>query len=387
MALASMAHASLYAHNFDQALGAARHAIAVAEAGEVQSILAAGHYVTGRVYAVTGRLDQSKAEYDQALALSRSGGDVVYQSLTLCFTGLFKNWEGAFADAVQLQSEGLAIARSHSLVVPLLTGLFTSAVALIGQGYYDEALAKLEEGLVLSGKVGNEIFHHRLLNGRGWLASECGDLDGAIEYNRQSAESARKRGDHETIANAELNLGDAFLDRGDLSVAQEFLEGVSRLVQDPTTSNFMKWRYSMHLFASLGEFWLARGNVTKAQEFADRCLDIATRTNSRKYVVRGQRLRGEIALSQRQRDEAETWLRQALLLARSVGNPPQLWKTYLAMGRLHTETKRPELARESYQGARDVIYRIKVTLQNVDLLRSLEQSPLTQEIDAQSESM
>jgi hypothetical protein len=64
-----------------------------------------------------------------------------------------------------------------------------------------------------------------------------------------------------------------------------------------------------------------------------------------------------------------------------------LWKTYLAMGRLHTETKRPELARESYQGARDVIYRIKVTLQNVDLLRSLEQSPLTQEIYAQSESM
>jgi hypothetical protein len=63
-----------------------------------------------------------------------------------------------------------------------------------------------------------------------------------------------------------------------------------------------------------------------------------------------------------------------------------LWKTYLAMGRLHTETKRPALARESYRGARDVIYRIKVTLQNLDLLRSLEQSPLTQQIYALSES-
>jgi hypothetical protein len=57
------------------------------------------------------------------------------------------------------------------------------------------------------------------------------------------------------------------------------------------------------------------------------------------------------------------------------------------MGQLHTETKRPELAHESYRGARDVIYRIKTTLQNLDLLRSLEQSPLTQEIYAQSESM
>jgi tetratricopeptide (TPR) repeat protein len=148
----------------------------------------------------------------------------------------------------------------------------------------------------------------------------------------------------------------------------------------------MKWRYSMHLFASLGELWLVRGDLVKAQEFADRCLDIATRTNSRKYLVRGQRLRGEIALAQRQWDNAEVWLRQALLLARSVGNPPQLWKTYLAMGRLHTETKRPELARASYQGARDVIYRTKVTLQNLDLLRSLEQSPLTRKIYTLSES-
>ena len=57
------------------------------------------------------------------------------------------------------------------------------------------------------------------------------------------------------------------------------------------------------------------------------------------------------------------------------------------MGRFHTETKRPELARASYRGARDGIYRVKTTLQNLDLLRSLEQSPLTQQIYALSESL
>jgi hypothetical protein len=32
-------------------------------------------------------------------------------------------------------------------------------------------------------------------------------------------------------------------------------------VQDPATSAWMQWRYSMHLFASLGELWLARGGT------------------------------------------------------------------------------------------------------------------------------
>ncbi len=58
----------------------------------------------------------------------------------------------------------------------------------------------------------------------------CGDLERALDLNRQAAEGGRKRGDPEMIANAELNLGDIFLAQGDLALAQEFLEGVYRLV-------------------------------------------------------------------------------------------------------------------------------------------------------------
>ncbi len=238
----------------------------------------------------------------------------------------------------------------------------------------------LEEGLALSEKVGDKFWSHRLLNSLGWLYMEVGDFDRALNFNQRGAEGARQRGDPETIANAELNLGDIFLARGELTLAQDILNEVYRLAHDPATSDWMRWRYSMHLFVSLGDLWLARGELAKAQEFADRCLEIATRTKSRKYEVRGKRLRGEIALAQRQWEETEAWLRQALLLARTVGNPPQLWKTYVAMGHLFREMRQPAHAQEFYQGARDVIYRIKVTLHNSELRTSLEQSPLTQAI-------
>jgi tetratricopeptide (TPR) repeat protein len=261
-----------------------------------------------------------------------------------------------------------------------LYGHFVYGITLTGKGDYDEARTIFENGLALSVKVGDEVQRHRLLNSFGWLYMELGNLDRALDLNRQGAEMARQRGYPEPIANAELNLADIFLAKGDLVLAQEFLDGVFRIVHDPVTTDWMKWRYSTHLFASLGDLWLARGVPAKAQECANQCLEIATRTNSRKNIVKGWRLTGEIALARRQWDEAAQWLRRALELAQAVGNPPQLWKTHLALGRLHTEAKRPEPARQAYGAARAVIEQVKARVQTPELRANLEHSPVLQQV-------
>jgi uncharacterized protein HemY len=109
----------------------------------------------------------------------------------------------------------------------------------------------------------------------------------------------------------------------------------------------------------------------KASECADQCLEIATRTNSRKNLVKGWRLRGQIAVARGEWGEAEMALRQALAMAQAIGNPTQIWKTYVALGLLHAETKRPEQAQQAYHAAREVIERIKASLQNTELGASL----------------
>jgi class 3 adenylate cyclase/tetratricopeptide (TPR) repeat protein len=375
-ALAGMGYTSARDHNFNQGLAEAYQAIEIAREIDAKSVLASGYYITSMVHTATGRLDNGDEEIDLVLATSRAVGDVVYQSYALTSVGRLKNWRGEYAEALPFQAEGLRIAREHNLLVPLLFGFFHGGLALTGKGEYDKALGRFEEGLVLSEKVSNEIYHHRLLNSLGWLLIECGGLDRALDLNRQGAEWARKRGDPETIANAELNLGDIFLAQGDLALAQEFLDGVYRLAHDPATTEWMRWRYSMHLFASLGDLWLARGEPVKAGEFVDQCLEIATRTNSRKYLVRGWRLIGEIALARRQWDEAERALQQALTIAQAIGNPTQLWKTHLAYGHLYTAIRKPEMAQQAYSAARNVIERVKGNLRDPGLRASLESSPL-----------
>ncbi len=379
-ALAGMGQASLWAQNFDRALDYSRCAIEVATEVDAKPVMAAGHFVTGFVYGVTANLEKGGPELERALTISRQAGDVVHESLSLSFIGLATNWAGDYGEASRLLSDGLRIARENNLLVPLLFGLFMHGVTLTGKGDYDAALITLEEGISLSEKVGNEVQRHRMLNCLGWVYMECGDLDRAIDLNRQGAEGARKRGDPETIANPEINLGDIFLAKGDLTLASEFLDGVHHLVKDPATSDWMKWRYSTHLFASLGDLWLARGDYANAREFCSHCIDLATRTQSRKNLVKGWRLSGEIALACRQWDEAESAFRQALAIAETIRNPTQLWKTHLALGRLHQMRKDPPAAQQAFQAARLVLEGVKGTIQHPALRASVEASAMFRQI-------
>jgi class 3 adenylate cyclase/tetratricopeptide (TPR) repeat protein len=379
-ALAGMGWAAAWAHDFDRAVVLSRQAIEVAEPIDAKSVLAGATFTIGFVHSVIGRLDEASAELDQVLTLSRSAGEPLYESFAILYKGFFSNWHGEYAEALPAISESLRLSREHNLLVPLMFGLFCRAVTLTGKGDYDEALATFDEGLALTEKAGDEVWHQRLLNGSGWLHIELGDLDPALDFNRRCAEGARKRGDPETAGNAEINLGDTFMAKGDPALAREFLDGVHRLVKDPGTSEWMRWRYSTHLFASLSELSLTRGDAEKAREFADQCLELATRSRAKKNLVKGWRLKGEIAVARKQWDEAEAALREALKIAEAVGNPTQLWKTHAALGRLHGERKSPDAAWQAYHAARLVVDGIKHRLQNPRLRASLEAAPAIQRV-------
>ncbi len=95
-----------------------------------------------------------------------------------------------------------------------------------------------------------------------------------------------------------------------------------------------------------------------------------------RYLVKGWRLRGEIAKAHRMWEDADRAFRDALAVAEFIGNPTQLWKTPMAVGELCSERKAPEAAQQAYEAARNVIERIKSRLYNPALGASLESAPL-----------
>jgi transcriptional regulator with AAA-type ATPase domain/tetratricopeptide (TPR) repeat protein len=373
-ALTTIAWASTWGRNLESALRFARAALTVAEPAGALAVQGRAYFTIGFVRAVTGVLDESQAALDKAMSLSSAAGDAVHRSLSLSTVGLLRNWEGDYEAAVHLQDEALVLARDRGLLVPLLFSCFLRGLTLTGKGNYDKAFAAFTEGLALSERVGDEAIHHRLLNCLGWLYAELGDLDEAEALNKTSAQIGRRRRDPGTQPNAELNLGDIVRARGDLPLAQELYDGVHRYWKDPATSQWMRFRYSIRMFASMGELALARGDLAAARTYSSECLDLATRTGSRKNLVKGWRLAAELERAQRDWDRAEQHLRTALALAASVGNPVQYWRTELALGQLLSDAGRPDEAREAFQRAYLRMQSVRETLCHERLRAAFEKS-------------
>jgi class 3 adenylate cyclase/tetratricopeptide (TPR) repeat protein len=377
---AALAHKALVyiqgMHDFDRSVEHAERALDIGE--RIASPLVVSNALLPRALTrvLLSRLDEGRADIARAVREAERAADWGTLAFSLCLKGITRTWSGEFSEALPLQRRGLEIAREHGMLLPLFQGLWMNGLTLCGLGRYGEARASLQEQIDVAERVGDTIWSNRSLNTLGWLYQECGDHTRARLYNERGAARSREDGFEEPIANAELNLADIALAEGDLPAAHDWLEGVYRITGNPKTSEWMKWRYSMHLFASYGEHALARGDIARAASFSNQSLEIAERTSSRKYLARGWRLAGGVALAKGQFDDAEAALRRSLEAGLIVGNPTQIWRTRLALADLLTECGRGDESRIEYRAARDVLDGMVRAANDPDLRESLETSPV-----------
>jgi tetratricopeptide (TPR) repeat protein len=109
-------------------------------------------------------------------------------------------------------------------------------------------------------------------------------------------------------------------------------------------------------------------------------LRLAEPTQSRKNIVTGWRLKGQGFLAQNKIVEAEEAMNKALAVAQEIGNPPQLWKTYAALGELHERKGDATQARVMYAHALQVIDEVASKLQDTELKRTFLGARQVQEI-------
>jgi tetratricopeptide (TPR) repeat protein len=250
-------------------------------------------------------------------------------------------------------------------------------------GEYQQALALLNDHLATCDRTGERLFRARALNTVGWLLGELQNHEEALLWNKRSEEAALELGipDQEIESNARLNAGDSLMALGRLDEAEKYYQMVEKVVRNPTTmEHFALWLYSQHFFHSYGELWLARGDLEKALSLADECIQLAESSNRPKNVIKGRRLKGQVLTAQGKPDEGEPEIDVALGIAREIGNPPQLWKTYVALGDLREAQGRADEAKEAYREAMSVIHGVAKGLDDESLRETFLSSPHVQGI-------
>ncbi len=341
-ALAGRAVAEFFAHEFAAGEASAKEALRIAGDRFDDTRFTSNLGLAG-IYIVTSRLDEGLAAYKEGYRFLSGDREPLLVWLLGEFDVLLANWKGDYAGAIAQFDQWMEQLSPQGGIATVPTA-WAGSVAFGGDGQYERALHVARDVIAICERTeAFPDFRARTLNTVGWIFGEIEDHETALEWNTRGLAAAREieSADPEFDNNALLNLGDNLAALGDLDRAEEAYREVEQIVLNPRPPDlWMMWRYEQHLFHSLGELQLKRGDPASALVYADQCLDGAGRTESRKNVTKGRRLRAEGLTALGELDRAQAELDIALDVARQIANPTQLWKTLAATASLLRERRR-----------------------------------------------
>jgi tetratricopeptide (TPR) repeat protein len=110
--------------------------------------------------------------------------------------------------------------------------------------------------------------------------------------------------------------------------------------------------------ATLAWAYLARDDVTAADEMAERAASEAVRRQDLVHMVGSLRVQGMVLSRQRRRERAETTFQEALALARTMAYPYAEARILVEYGLLHGQRGEPDPARKRLEEALAVFQRL-----------------------------
>jgi tetratricopeptide (TPR) repeat protein len=366
-ALTDLANVHIYTRKPEKMAAFATGALEVAEQighralwCEAKGQLAASRQVVGRV-AEAHRL------FDESIPMARSLPHIPALLQGLTYRGVAHFFRSEYEQAVSAETEAVQLASESRNGFYLALARTYLGFSLANQGRISEALSSLEEALSLGRRNENRIVLARAPNGIGWIHREIGNLRTAIEYDEAGVETARNAGATEAEANALLNLVHDYTLAGEPAKAMAAMQGVDSLFDRELWN---RWRfYDVRQQAAGAEYWLAGGDLQRAEEYARRLLTNAQRYGVPKYVAIARRILGEISAVSGDLNSAEEELTYSTEPFAHNPAPLAEWRSHAAMGKLLLcFGNRPAAAREAFDRAAGVIQRIAANITEPALL-------------------
>jgi tetratricopeptide (TPR) repeat protein len=343
----------------------AREAMAIAEETGDERILARGLSLLGMVDQRGGALREADTKIARSVEICRRRDLRGPLTTNFVWLGAHANWRGEFRKAIEHLTVAQRLAEdSHDGFFELLAGCFVCN-AHAGLGEWDLAFQTLEAALQKGRERENKYAVARATNTLGWFHEELGDATRAIELDRQGIELGRAAKLTNNEIYATINLAYDHLALGQAGEARRILEEAA----DRLRTGFFdshKWKWTMRVdlgFARLA--LLERAPERAAGPLADG-LALAERTESRRYVIAGRRLRGELLLLGGKPAEGLAELLAALALGEAIENPRAIWETGAALASALTGLGREPEARQACDTA---VRALRTTLPRIPDLR------------------
>jgi tetratricopeptide (TPR) repeat protein len=281
-------------------------------------------------------------------------------------------WRAEHGRSIVLSREAASLAGAvHEGFYELVT-LCVLCNAHVGLGEWDAAFRVLDEVRHKSQERENKYGIARGTNTAGWLHHQLGDLRRAIELDREALDfsQAAKLGNPEIYST--INIAEDHFALGEVGIARGILvEAAERLRVGYFDSH--RWKWQMRVALMLARVFQLEEDLDRAGTHLAEGLEIAERTESRRHLAEGYRIRGELWLAAGRTQDAEAELHRALEVAESTATPPTIWETAGALGRALGATNEAA-ARDAYRRALDVLHGALPRIPRPELQESLLRS-------------
>lgn len=302
----------------EQALGAFRQAIAIAEPRNDRRTLVSGWYGSGVIYQRTGKLDdaypafQNAASYsqdglpqDQFMALNGLGMISMYsgqnqqalecfrkclelsaslgmpvQSQALNNLGTLLVYRGEFAEALRCYSNSLELRRTLNLMPGIGNCLNNLGRTNLLLGEVDQAKQFLEEAATIGQSLTEKQLYTYILSNLGDLAAARGDFSSAKDFFLQSIEAKKLLKDIPALVHSWTRLSEMYRRQGNSREALSCAQHAKELGEGGVGLN----EY-LPAQTALALSWLAQGRLEQAVELLDQVIETHRNTTENKYEL------------------------------------------------------------------------------------------------------
>lgn len=317
-ALFRLGWTSFFSHKPLVALKFLQKAIDLAQTHGLSEIQLKTASFKGFVYSVMGDLKKAKPLLIQALDLSTDSVGIEGKAWCLSYLIQYYNWTGELNEALLICDELRQL--NESLRSPFfhIVRHFRKGLICGALGNVKEAEKVLQAGLKALETGDEKFWKPRFLNTLGWIRAESGDLKAALKLNREALRLARPTNDPETIHNAEINVGENYLQMGEFEKARMVLENVLKQIKYKRYL-YAGWRYKTRLQIALAELHGKTGTRHEALYFVNQALKTARKNGALKHEIRALQVKAGIVYDTRPK-MARSYLERAFRLCTHMGS-------------------------------------------------------------------
>jgi class 3 adenylate cyclase/tetratricopeptide (TPR) repeat protein len=274
---------------------------------ELLNYLGASQQSLGDLTAATGLFEQARA---------KGGG---CSSAALANYPLALYFQGRLRDSVQRARASVEAFRSLSDAFAATFGQPHLGLALAGCGCYSEAARVFEEARQLGRKHEIWAFHARAVAMSAGFHLEVFDLAGHEAVACEALEYARSAPFRPSEVSADIDLVFNLTRRGEIAQAQALAEEAATLAA--RIGGWHQWLWAIRLKQARAELACAQREWRSALDLASDAVAQSRARGRVKYVVAGLETRAQALAALDRIAEAVADLREAIQLARAMGDP------------------------------------------------------------------